>query len=66
MKIATFTIEGMHCDGCASTTSRLIERSLGDPHRARGKPPCQRMSQQGKDDERDSDCAGGQPIAYEG
>jgi hypothetical protein len=34
MKIATFTIEGMHCDGRASITNRLIDRLLGDPHRA--------------------------------
>jgi copper chaperone CopZ len=29
MKTATFTIEGMHCDGCASTIKTLIERQPG-------------------------------------
>jgi copper chaperone len=29
MKTATFTIEGMHCDGCASTIKSLIERQPG-------------------------------------
>ena len=26
MKTATFTIEGMHCDGCASTIKTLLDR----------------------------------------
>jgi copper chaperone CopZ len=29
MKTATLTIEGMHCDGCASTVKTLIERLPG-------------------------------------
>ena len=29
MRTATFTIEGMHCDGCASTIKTLIERQPG-------------------------------------
>jgi copper chaperone CopZ len=29
MKTATFTIEGMHCDGCASTIKALIECQPG-------------------------------------
>jgi copper chaperone CopZ len=29
MKTATFTVEGMHCDGCASTVKTLIERQSG-------------------------------------
>ena len=29
MKTATFTIEGMHCDGCASTIKTLTERQPG-------------------------------------
>ena len=29
MKTATFTIEGMHCDGCASTIKALLDRQPG-------------------------------------
>jgi copper chaperone CopZ len=29
MKTGTFTIQGMHCDGCASTIKSLIERQPG-------------------------------------
>ena len=29
MKTATFTIEGMHCDGCASTIKALLDRQAG-------------------------------------
>lgn len=29
MKTATLTIEGMHCDGCASNIKTLIERQPG-------------------------------------
>lgn len=29
MKTATLTIEGMHCDGCASTIKTLLERQPG-------------------------------------
>jgi len=29
MKTAAFRIEGMHCDGCASTIKTLIERQPG-------------------------------------
>ena len=29
MKTATLTIEGMHCDGCASTIKTLVERQPG-------------------------------------
>ena len=29
MKTATFTIEGMHCDGCASTLKALLDRQPG-------------------------------------
>ena len=29
MKTATFKIEGMHCDGCASTIKALVEREPG-------------------------------------
>jgi len=29
MKTATFTIEGMHWDGCASTVKTLVERQPG-------------------------------------
>ena len=29
MKTATFTIEGMHCDGCASTIKTLLDRQPG-------------------------------------
>jgi copper chaperone CopZ len=29
MKTAKLTIEGMHCDGCASTIKSLIERQPG-------------------------------------
>ena len=29
MKTATFTIDGMLCDGCASTVKTLIERQPG-------------------------------------
>ena len=29
MKTATFTVEGMRCDGCASTIKTLIERQPG-------------------------------------
>jgi copper chaperone CopZ len=29
MKAATFTIEGMHCDGCASTIKTLVETQPG-------------------------------------
>ena len=29
MKMATFRVEGMHCDGCASTIKTLIERQPG-------------------------------------
>lgn len=29
MKTATFTIEGMQCEGCASTVKTLIERQPG-------------------------------------
>lgn len=29
MKAATFTIEGMHCDGCATTIKTLVEKQPG-------------------------------------
>ena len=29
MKTATFRIEGMHCDGCASTVKTLVEKEPG-------------------------------------
>jgi copper chaperone len=29
MKTAAFTIEGMHCEDCASTVKTLIERQPG-------------------------------------
>ena len=29
MKTATLTIEGMHCDGCASTIKTLLHRQPG-------------------------------------
>jgi copper chaperone CopZ len=29
MKTATFRIEGMHCDGCASTIKGLLDRQSG-------------------------------------
>ena len=29
MKTATFTIVGMHCDGCASTIKALLDRQPG-------------------------------------
>jgi copper chaperone CopZ len=29
MKTATFTIEGMHCDGCAATIKTLVEKQPG-------------------------------------
>ena len=29
MKLVTLKIEGMHCDGCAQTIRRLIERKPG-------------------------------------
>lgn len=29
MKTATFAIEGMHCDGCASTIKTVLEREPG-------------------------------------
>ncbi len=29
MKTTTFTIEGMHCDGCASTIKGLVEKEPG-------------------------------------
>ena len=29
MKTATFTIEGMHCDGCAATIKTVLEREPG-------------------------------------
>ncbi len=29
MKTATFTIDGMHCDGCASTIKTLLDRQPG-------------------------------------
>jgi len=29
MKTATFTIEGMHCDGCATTIKTVLEREPG-------------------------------------
>ena len=29
MKTATFTIEGMHCDGCALTIKALLDRQPG-------------------------------------
>ena len=29
MKTAIFTIEGMHCDGCASTIKTLVESQPG-------------------------------------
>lgn len=29
MKDATFNIEGMRCDGCASTVKRLVEHESG-------------------------------------
>ena len=29
MKTATFTIEGMHCDSCATTIKTLVERQQG-------------------------------------
>ena len=29
MKTATFRIEGMHCDGCASTIKGLVEKEPG-------------------------------------
>ena len=29
MKTATFTIEAMHCDGCASTIKALLDRQPG-------------------------------------
>lgn len=29
MKTVTFTVEGMHCEGCASTIKTLIERQPG-------------------------------------
>jgi copper chaperone CopZ len=29
MKTATFTIEAMHCDGCASTIKTLLDRQPG-------------------------------------
>jgi copper chaperone CopZ len=29
MKAASFTIEGMHCDGCASTIKALLDRQPG-------------------------------------
>jgi copper chaperone CopZ len=29
MKTATFTIEGMHCDGCATTIKTVLERKPG-------------------------------------
>jgi copper chaperone CopZ len=29
MKTATFTVEGMHCEGCASTIKALLDRQPG-------------------------------------
>jgi copper chaperone len=29
MKISTFKIEGMHCDGCAETIKALVEQEPG-------------------------------------
>jgi copper chaperone len=29
VKTATFRIEGMHCDGCASTVKTLVEKEPG-------------------------------------
>lgn len=29
MKTATFTVEGMHCEGCASTIETVLKRQAG-------------------------------------